>query len=305
MTGGLNVPNSKDGYKSCIPCVAQKGNTCKQNSESPCYSCKKNGTCWRQQPCERWDDQQKARYLGNFSALAYKHPSPGQRIDLLISVPYRLDYDTKVVLKLWNRPGSKDLLGEPPKGLNHPWNSEKEDRMILLMTTPKETETVPEVPTSLIEDSSVESDDGLGEIGEGVGVEEISLDKLNRPPPPVDGSPPWDLKTPAGRKLLKEQLREATEEDELEVILGESTEEDYWWEQMKVKKLLTIRPGEKDHVTKARIKMAASISAETPQQARQSLRAIRKKSPLARQCWRTQKGSTLIRYRSVRCYHSH
>ena len=113
---GLPVPTTKERCKICVPCLNLKGSTCRQKNETLCYGCQHNNACWQQQPCECWEEPKKARYWANFALQAYSHPSPTNRVDLIVRAPYRLDLDLEggKMLKLRYQPGTKDVLGSPP-----------------------------------------------------------------------------------------------------------------------------------------------------------------------------------------------
>ena len=85
-TGSLaKRPTSKDRCGTCGPCITKntKKNTCKSKGEDLCHGCDANHTCWRQPPCVKWTDHQKASFWANKALQAYNHPSPSSRVELL------------------------------------------------------------------------------------------------------------------------------------------------------------------------------------------------------------------------------
>ena len=138
---------------------------------------------------------------------------------------------------------------------------------------------------------------------------DTSLQPESPPDPHVQGDnigeepPPSNRKTPAGTgqsgiqqlqaqqlqmqlqaQQLQAQLEEAESEAEIEAIMAKTkdpTADEYWWDP-RYKKLLTIVPGEEDHITKDRIRLASRLSM-MPQRAPKSLGAFPKKPPVLRQ----------------------
>ena len=132
MTGNL-VPRktANDRCSNCQACLDVSINTCKRKKEPLCGGCYNQSTCWGQVPCETWTKFEKARHYAQFSAQAYNHPAPNNRLDLIMLVPYRLDLDVNngTMVRLLKDPNTGEALDPPPAGLDGSWNQAKENLM--------------------------------------------------------------------------------------------------------------------------------------------------------------------------------
>ena len=105
------------------------------------------------------------------------------------------------MLKLRNQPGTKDVIGTPPPGLNSPWSPAKETLMMRRMQGLEVLNPNPD-PES---DEKEEEEDDLEYLEDNrdsdpdpQGAESLALAPVPvQAPPPFDGA---DLSTPAGRQ---------------------------------------------------------------------------------------------------------
>ena len=84
-------------------------------------------------PCERWNELEEAGHFAKFSLQGFDNPSADNRVDLITRNPYRLDLDTKTMVRLRYHPISQADLGPPLEILNGLWNPAKEELMIKRM----------------------------------------------------------------------------------------------------------------------------------------------------------------------------
>ena len=81
-------------------------------------------------PCERWNELEEASHFTKFSLQGFDNPSADNRVDLITRNPYRLDLDTKAMVRLRYHPISRADLGPPPEILNGLWNPAKEEENV-------------------------------------------------------------------------------------------------------------------------------------------------------------------------------
>ena len=104
-----------------------------QQATNPCSGCLGRSPCWGSRPCVLWSMLEEGRHYSRFALQAYDNPSASNRVDLLTQSPYRLDFDSRVTVRLRHHPITLVDLGPPPEGLKGLWNANKEYVMIRRM----------------------------------------------------------------------------------------------------------------------------------------------------------------------------
>ena len=100
VSSGLRKPNATGRCKACKACKNSPKTGCSKRDRPQCFGCRNSATCWGLLPCETWDEDERARYYAKFFCQAYENPDPDHRVEFIIQSLYRLDLDTKRIIKI-------------------------------------------------------------------------------------------------------------------------------------------------------------------------------------------------------------